>query len=288
MFNRQDGLVSEQFQPNSALKASDGKLYFGTVRGFNAFYPYQIKVNHVEPSVFITGLKLYNKTIEVGTDVLPKALSYIPQVDLSYRDEMFSLSFAALSYCSPENNQYAYMLEGFDKDWNYVGTRHEATYTNIPSGTYIFRVKATNNDGVWSSRDATLKIVVHPPFWLTLPAKLIYLILAITAIWFFTQFRLRKAEKRHQLELVRLNEKKEAEVRDARLKFFTMIAHEIRTPVSLIIGPLEKVKQSLSRHEFSNDLDVVDRNAHRLLELVNQLLDFNKVQQEGLQLHPNR
>jgi signal transduction histidine kinase/ligand-binding sensor domain-containing protein/DNA-binding response OmpR family regulator len=285
VFNRQDGLVSEQFQPNSALKASDGKLYFGTVRGFNAFYPYQIKVNHVEPSVFITGLKLYNKTIEVGTDVLPKALSYIPQVDLSYRDEMFSLSFAALSYCSPEKNQYAYMLEGFDKDWNYVGTRHEATYTNIPSGTYIFRVKATNNDGVWSSRDATLKIVVHPPFWLTLPAKLIYLLLTIAAIWFFTQFRLRKAEKRHQLELVRLNEKKEAEVRDARLKFFTMIAHEIRTPVSLIIGPLEKVKQSLSRHELSNDLDVVDRNAHRLLELVNQLLDFNKVQQEGLQLH---
>ena len=285
MFNRQDGLISEQFQPNSALKTSDGKLYFGTVRGFNAFYPYQIRVNHVEPSVFITGLKLYNKTIEVGTEQLPEALSHISQVDLSYKDNMFSLTFAALSYCSPEKNQYAYMLEGFDKDWNYVGARHEATYTNIPSGTYTFRVKATNNDGVWSSHDATLKIVVHPPFWWTLPAKIIYLLLTLLAIWLFTQFRLRKAEKRHQIELVRLNEKKEAEVRDARLKFFTMIAHEIRTPVSLIIGPLEKVKQSLSQREFSNDLDVVDRNAHRLLDLVNQLLDFNKVQQQGLQLH---
>ena len=186
---------------------------------------------------------------------------------------MFSLSFAALSYCSPEKNQYAYMLEGFDKDWNYVGARHEATYTNIPSGTYTFRVKATNNDGIWSTHEATLKIVVHPPFWLTLPAKLIYLFLLLTAIWLFTQFRLQKAEKRHQLELGRLNEKKEAEVRDARLKFFTMIAHEIRTPVSLIIGPLEKVKQSFNQHELSNDLDVVDRNARRLLDLVNQLLE---------------
>ena len=285
LYNCQDGLVSEQFQPNSVLKTSDGKLFFGTVRGFNAFYPYQIHVNQSEPSVFITGLKLYNKTIEVGSDVLPEALQHIPQVDLSYQDDMFSLSFAALSYCSPEKNQYAYLLEGFDKDWNYVGARHEATYTNIPSGTYTFRVKATNNDGIWSSRDATLKIVVHPPFWLTLPAKIIYLLLALAAIWLYTQFRLRKAERRHQLELVRLNEKKEAEVRDARLRFFTMIAHEIRTPVSLIIGPLEKVKQSFTQHELSNDLEVVDRNAHRLLELVNQLLDFNKVQQADLQLH---
>ena len=285
VYNCQDGLVSEQFQPNSALKTSDGMLFFGSVRGFNAFYPYQIRVNRSEPPVFITALKLFNKTIEVGSDQLPEALSHIQQVDLSYKDDMFSLSFAALSYCSPEKNQYAYMLEGFDKDWNYVGARHEATYTNIPSGTYTFRVKATNNDGVWSTREATLKIVVHPPFWLTLPAKLIYLLLLLTAIWLFTQFRLRKAEKRHQLELGRLNEKKEAEVRDARLKFFTMIAHEIRTPVSLIIGPLEKVKHSFNQHELSNDLDVVDRNARRLLELVNQLLDFNKVQQEGLQMH---
>lgn len=285
VYNCQDGLVSEQFQPNSALKTSDGMLFFGSVRGFNAFYPYQIRVNRSEPPVFITALKLFNKTIEVGSEQLPEALSHIRQVDLSYKDDMFSLSFAALSYCSPEKNQYAYMLEGFDKDWNYVGARHEATYTNIPSGTYTFRVKATNNDGVWSTQEATLKIVVHPPFWLTLPAKLIYLLLLLTAIWLFTQFRLRKAEKRHQLELGRLNEKKEAEVRDARLRFFTMIAHEIRTPVSLIIGPLEKVKHSFNQHELSNDLDVVDRNARRLLELVNQLLDFNKVQQEGLQMH---
>ena len=288
VFTRQDGLVSEQFQPNSVLKASDGKLYFGTTRGFNAFYPYQIKVNHIEPPVFITSLKLYNKTVEVGTAPLSEALPYTRQIDLSYREDMFTLSFAALSYCSPEKNQYAYMLEGFDKEWNYVGDRNEATYTNIPSGTYTFRVKATNNDGVWSSHDATLKIVVHPPFWFTLPAKIIYFLLLLAAIWMFTQFRLRKAEQRHQSELLRLNEKKEAEVRDARLKFFTMIAHEIRTPVSLIIGPLEKLNEELRLKKDGEtdkkDLDIIDRNAHRLLDLVNQLLDFNKVEQQGMQL----
>ncbi|MBQ6064709.1 MAG: response regulator [Prevotella sp.] len=288
VFTRQDGLVSEQFQPNSVLKATDGKLFFGTARGFNAFYPYQIKVNRIEPPVFITALKLYNKTVEVGTGQLKEALPLARQIDLSYQEDMFSLTFAALSYCSPGKNQYAYMLEGFDKDWNYVGDRNEATYTNIPYGTYTFRVKATNNDGVWSSHDATLKIVVHPPFWLTLPAKILYLLLLLAAIWLFTQFRLQKAEQRHQEELARLNEKNEAEVRDARLKFFTMIAHEIRTPVSLIIGPLEKLNEDSSflihHSSFKKDLDVIDRNAHRLLELVNQLLDFNKVEQQGMQL----
>lgn len=288
VFTRQDGLVSEQFQPNSVLKATDGKLFFGTARGFNAFYPYQIKVNRVEPPVFITALKLYNKTVEVGTGQLKEALPFARQIDLSYQEDMFSLTFAALSYCSPEKNQYTYMLEGFDKEWNYVSNRNEATYTNMPSGTYTFRVKATNNDGVWSSRDATLKIVVHPPFWLTLPAKILYLLLLLTAIWLFTQFRLRKAEQRHQGELARLNEKKESEVRDARLKFFTMIAHEIRTPVSLIIGPLEKLNEDTSffihHSALKKDLDIINRNAHRLLELVNQLLDFNKVEERGMQL----
>ena len=118
-FTRHDGLVSEQFQPNSGIKASDGRIYFGGVNGFNAFYPYQIKANRIMPPVYIEAQEIHNQMV---------------------------FSFVALSYCSPEKNQYAYMLEGFDKEWNYVGNQTRATYTNLPAGTYTFRVKATNND----------------------------------------------------------------------------------------------------------------------------------------------
>ncbi len=143
-------------------------------------------------------------------------------------------------------------------------------------------MKATNNDGIWSDNEACLKIVVEPPFWWSWYAKLFYLLLLGAAIWYYVHLRLKKEERRHQLEMQRLNEEKEKEVREARLNFFTMIAHEIRTPVSLIIGPLEKM---MKRGNPSDDMKVIDRNAHRLLELVNQLLDFRKVEQQSLVMH---
>lgn len=293
VYNRFDGLTCDQFQPNAGFMASDGRIYFGTTRGFNAFYPYQIKVNQVAPPVFITSIELFNEHVEVGSDKLPEALNHVDQVDLSYDDNMVSINFAALSYISPEKNQYAYMLEGFDKDWIYTGSDHKAVYTNLPAGDYTFRVKATNNDGVWSENEARLKIEVHPPFWWSWPAKLFYLFLVGYLVYLYTQMKVKREERRHQREIKQLSEKKEQEVRDARLQFFTMIAHEIRTPVTLIIGPLESLKtdwekmniQTKGAHAMTSTLEVIDRNAHRLLTLVNQLLDFNKVQQRGMQVH---
>ncbi len=292
VFNRHDGLTGDQFLPNSGLMASDGRIYFGTTDGFNAFYPYQIKVNQVAPPVAITSLEIFNRHVEVGSDKLPESLSHIDQLDLSYDDNMLNISFAALSYVSPEKNLYCYQLEGFDKVWT-TTSEHRATYTNLPYGTYTFRVKATNNDGLWSQGEATLKIVVHPPFWWSLPAKLIYLLLIGYIIYFITQSRVRREKRHHLREMEKLEEKKEQELRDARLQFFTMIAHEIRTPVTLIIGPLENLKEQWKRvsaqlkegEVMTQTLDVIDRNAQRLLLLVNQLLDFNKVQQKGMQVH---
>lgn len=292
MYNHNDGLTCDQFIANSGLLASDGKIYFGTTRGFNAFYPFKIKVNQIAPPVFITSLEIYNKHIKVGSEKLPESLSHIEQLDLAYGDDMFSINFAALSYISPAKNQYAYMLEGFDKEWIYSGSEHKATYTNIPAGNYTFRVKATNNDGVWSTQDVQLKIVVHPPFWWSLPAKVLYLLLIGYMVYLYTQMRVKKEKRRHQRELKQLSDKNEQEVRDARLQFFTMIAHEIRTPVSLIIGPLENLKtewdkvkvSAKERKDMDATIDVIDRNAQRLLNLVNQLLDFNKVQQDAMQV----
>ncbi len=281
-FTLHDGLVSEQFRPNSGMKTSDGRIYFGSTSGFNTFYPYQIKANNVMPPVFITSLEILNRE-ERTAEGLPVDLSQTRELTLGYGDaRMLTLSFASLSYCSPGKNQYAYMLEGFDRDWNYVGNQNRATYTNIPSGTYVFHVKATNNDGIWSDHEATLKIVVQPPFWWSWYAKIFYLLLLGALLWQYVHFRLKRAEYRHQQEMKRLNEEKEREVREARLNFFTMVAHEIRTPVSLIIGPLEKI---MKKGQPSDDMKVIDRNAHRLLELVNQLLDFRKVEQQSLVMH---
>ena len=284
VFTRSDGLQSEQFLPNAALKASDGKIYVGSVNGFNAFYPYQIKMNKVLPPVVITGLEIFNKEIRIGDKKLPKALNWMAELDLSYKDHVFSLLYASLSYCTPEKNQYAYKLEVFDKDWNYVGSQNKATYTNLPAGTYVFKVKATNNDGIWSNQEASLKITIHPPFYWSTASKILYFIWVCIALTFFIRFLLKRTEKKHTAEINQLNVSKEKEVHEAKIKFFTMIAHEIRTPVSLIIGPLEKImKSSIPMPAvLRDDLNIIDRNSQRLLFLVNQLLDFRKVEQEGI------
>ncbi len=278
-FTRHDGLVSEQFLPNAALKTDNGRIYFGAVNGFNTFFPYQIKANNAKPPVYVTGLEIIKnqQKKDVG---LPLSIVQHHDVAFDYNEaKILTFSFVALSYSSPEKNRYAYRLEGFEKEWNYVENRHHATYTNLPAGNYVFHVKATNNDGIWSDHEATVKIEVLPPFWWSWYARVFYALLAVAVIWFYIHSLLRRTEQRHQQELQQLQEQQEKQQREARLNFFTMIAHEIRTPVSLIIAPLEKIKNK------TNELTIIDRNAHRLLELVNQLLDFQKVEQQNLIMH---
>lgn len=203
LFNKYDGLTCDQFMPNAGLLASDGRIYFGSTRGFNCFYPYLVKINQVAPPVAITSVELFGQPIEAGSDQLEKSLSHAAELNLSHNENTINISFAALSYVSPEKNQYAYKLEGVDKDWIYTH-EHRANYTNLPAGTYTFLVKATNNDGVWSKNEAKLKIVVHPPFWWSLPAKILYLLLIGYAIYWFMQSRLKREKLRHQEELDQL------------------------------------------------------------------------------------
>ena len=286
VFTKSDGLQSEQFLPNAALKASDGKIYIGSVNGFNAFYPHQIKTNVMLPPVIITELEIDNKEIQTGNKLLPKSLNQLEELELSYKENAFSLLYASLSYCTPNKNKYAYKLEGFDKDWNYVGSQNKATYTNLPAGTYLFKVKATNNDGIWNEKGTSLKITIHPPFYWSTASKLLYFILICIAFGFVIRFIIKRTEKKHTAEINKLNANKEKEVHEAKIKFFTMIAHEIRTPVSLIIGPLEKIMKSPVSlpSTVRDDLNIIDRNSQRLLFLVNQLLDFRKVEQEGMKM----
>lgn len=283
-FDVNDGLQSNQFIPNGAMKASDGCIYVGTVNGFNSFYPYQIKTNTLPPKIMITAVDVMNKTVSVGDKRLKESLATGKKIELSYQDKILSISFASLSYCIPQKNEYTYILEGFDRQWSKVEHGTKATYTNLSPGVYTFRVKGTNNDGIWSKDEATLEIVVNPPFYWSLPAKILYFFIVVVAAVFLFRYVIEREHRKHEEQMAKLNEEKELEVRNSKIRFFTMIAHEIRTPVSLIIGPLEKlVKTSapLSAME-RNSLSIIDRNAHRLLDLVNQLLDFSKMENQNM------
>ncbi|HMB25721.1 MAG TPA: triple tyrosine motif-containing protein, partial [Anaerolineales bacterium] len=169
-YNRSDGLQGDDFMPRGAYRDASGKLYFGGINGLNAFYPDQLHDNPYIPPVVLTDFQIFNRPVPIGgkDSLLQQVINETGEITLSYQQSVFSFEFAALSYRAPRKNQYAYKLEGFDEDWNYVGSdRRFATYTNLNPGTYTFQVKASNNDGVWNEEGKTIKITVTPPWWKT-------------------------------------------------------------------------------------------------------------------------
>lgn len=202
---------------------------------------------------------------------------------MSHYQNVFSVEYAALSYCVPVKNQYQYILEGFDKDWNIVGNQRKATYTNLPAGTYTLKIKASNNDGNWNEEGTSLTIMIHPPFWKTTAAYIVYILLLFSLTGSLIYLNRKRTERRQNARIRQLRTEKEKELHDAKINFFTLIAHEIRTPVSLIIGPLEKIMDNLKTlpPALQNNLKIIDRNSQRLLSLINQLLDFRKAEQNA-------
>ncbi|MDR2809515.1 MAG: response regulator [Tannerellaceae bacterium] len=288
VLTQSDGLQSNQFMPIAALQTLSGKMYLGTVNGFNVIDPRSISPNRYVPPVYITNLQLFNKNeLITAGGVLKRSIEYTDEITLSYKQNMFSLEFASLSYSMPSKNQYMYRLEGFDKDWNKVNNQRKATYTNLPAGRYLFRVIASNDDDVWNTKGASLAIVVRPPIWRTLWAYILYISLALGAAGFILYKNRKRIERKHQRKMQQLHVEKEKEIHEARMKFFTFIAHEIRTPLSLIIGPLEKIMENSHSLQESvrSALNVIECNSRRLYTLVNQLLDFQKAEQGAFTIH---
>lgn len=281
IFLKKDGLQSNQFNIKAGLLSSSGYLYLGTTNGFNVIDPRLVFENKYIPPVVITNLQIFNQNVEIGKDdILSKSIGYTKEIGLNYKQNVFSLEYAALSYSVPSKNMYKYKLEGFDKDWNIVGNQRKATYTNLPAGKYVFRVVASNNDGSWNDEGASLAITIHPPFWKTKLAYALYVLFLLGAVGSLFYIMRKRTEQRHNKRLHELRVEKEKELHDAKINFFTLIAHEIRTPVSLIIGPLEKIMDSAYTfpQAIEDDLKIINRNSQRLLALVNQLLDFRKAE----------
>jgi ligand-binding sensor domain-containing protein len=220
VFTQKDGLLSDQFIFNSGFKSSSGKIYIGTAKGFNAFLPKNITANNYVPPVVINKLEIFNKEVEMATYGKPNTNNTaFKQIDLSYKDNVFSLGFVALSFNNPEKNKYAYMLEGFDKDWNHVNNQTKATYTNLPAGNYVFKVTASNNDGIWNNDGASLIVVIHPPIWKTVPFKILYIIILISLIVLLIRMFIKRTDRKHREKIEQLKHEKEKEVYNAKIGF---------------------------------------------------------------------
>ncbi|MFD2164401.1 two-component regulator propeller domain-containing protein [Paradesertivirga mongoliensis] len=282
-FNTSDGLQSLEFEANAVLKTRNGVMYFGGINGYNYFHPENIPTNNFIPPVYFTELSIFNKRavpLEEGSP-LKEDLPFVPVINLNYKQSSFSVSYAALNYTSPNNNQYAYKLEGFDKEWNYVGNATKASYTNLDPGDYILKVKAANNDGIWSNRIANLEISIAPPFWQRIWFQLITVALIISIVYYVLSLK-------RKLELEKLEEKKKDEIHQMQLEFFTNISHEFRTPLALIIGRLDRLVKENSNKDLLPHIRSLFKNSAHLLNLLNELMDFRKVESGALQLHVSK
>lgn len=277
VFDYHDGFpVNSILPPTSSLIDHNGILHFASNRHIFSLDPQSVKIYEKPSPIVISSLKLFNKEVELNdqTGLLNQPIDKAKKIKFLHHQNIFSLEFALLSFSRLEKNHYAYMLEGFEDEWNYTFS-NSATYTNLPTGKYTFLVKAANGDGYWNEVPTRLGIEVLPPWWKTWFAYTAYLLLISALIYGIVRFLwLRKSVQ------------KENELYQSKLDFFTNISHEIRTHLSLITNPLEKMAQS-------NDLAPTDvrylsyarNNSNRLLQLVNELLDFRKIESQGLQLH---
>ncbi|MGZ3756579.1 MAG: hybrid sensor histidine kinase/response regulator transcription factor [Mucilaginibacter sp.] len=274
-YTKNDGLGGNTFNINSCYKASNGEMLFGGFNGLTSFFSSQIEDNNVAPPVIITGLKLFNQPvpIEPAGKILTKDISLTHNIVFSHAQNVFTIDFAALNYIKSEKNRYAYKLENFDNDWIYT-VIPSASYTNLPPGDYTFFAKGTNNDGVWGQAEA-LHIKVMPPFWETAWAYTLYVLVIGGLLFFIARFFILRSLLRRDKELTHL-----------KLNFFTNISHEIRTHLSLIFGPVEKL--IASGPEGRNDtrqLEIIKKNSDSLLQLVDELMDFRKAETGNLRLH---
>jgi len=290
-FDAQDGLQSGKFFEQSSLKAKNGDLYFGGYNGFNTFNPNKINYNQSKKKPAFTAFKLFNSLIDENTEykghkIIEKPINNTQVIKLNYNENFITLEFSGLNYVNPLRTYYRYKLENYDQDWYEIQTNGLgiASYTGLPSGKYKLMVYTANNDKIWSDELAEISIIIAPPFWATVYAYIFYVIFSAVIILFalrLIQKRLR--EKRAQKEAIE-REKQKEELDQMKFLFFTNISHEFRTPLTLIMTPLSRIIHQLADDTLKQQLSSIYRNAEDMLGLINQLLDFRKLEMGGEKL----
>jgi signal transduction histidine kinase/ligand-binding sensor domain-containing protein/CheY-like chemotaxis protein len=281
-FSQSDGLQSNQFSFNAALALTTGEFLFGGIKGFNVFYPDSVYERIAVPPVFLTGLKVNNKPVEEDDSyVTGRNVEKVESIRLSYDQATLSLDFLALDYTGADKVKYAYRLEGWDKTWNYVNNVRTANYSRLQEGDYTFKIKVANSAGVWSGETTLLTVTVLPPWYRTWWAYLLYASAIIGAVYAYVIHSKRQEKLKYEIKLALLEKEKEKELTEKKLSFFTNISHEFRTPLTLIINPIKDLLKRSETGEDHNELKAVNRNARRLLSLVDQLLIFRKAEKEA-------
>ena len=287
-FTINDGLQGNQFIARSSLKSSEGKLYFGGINGFNVFQPEQFVDNKYIPPVYVTDIRLPYQTDEQEVKKLlqlDKPLYMADKVTLSYENNSFSIRFVALSFEDPGKNRYSYILRGVDKEWILNTDNNMASYTNLPPGEYLFEVRGSNNDRQWNENTITLKVVITPPWWRSTFAYFVYVLMLLGWIgWMAWRWNLR-VKRKYKRRMEKYQITKEQEVYKSKISFFINLVHEIRTPLSLIRLPLEKLLEKEREGKDLKYLSVIDKNVNYLLGITNELLDFQKMESGTLHLN---
>ena len=279
VYTTANGLLNDQFNYNSAFKDEEGRLYFGSVKGMVSFKPKDLAPGNFVPPLYITGFQVFNEELKIGHEKngLNRSIVYTDKVTLPHEMSSISIDFAALSYLSPSMIEYRYTMEGLDKEWIKLKANRKVYYTNLTPGRYVFKLKAVTN-GIETANGKTLVIVILPPWWATPFTYVVYTLLAGILLYYIVS-----TYHRRQLN------KKEKEIYESKIEFFTNVAHEIRTPLTLIKGPVENLmEREHDLPDLSEDLACLDRNTNRLMDLVTQILDFRQTEIKGFSLDMER
>jgi signal transduction histidine kinase/DNA-binding response OmpR family regulator/streptogramin lyase len=287
-FTSRDGLRNDQFTYGAAYKADNGELLLGGISGFNMFNPQNILSDEIHVPLVFTELRIFNKPVAIGDDkedVLKKSISETSHLILKYDQKVFTLEFTALDFVNNVSNLYSYYLEGFDKRWNEPNTSRTATYTNLNPGDYTLKIKRALPGNPFSEEELKLQITILPPFWMTWWFRALMILAIIILGYFLFRFVINREKIKNELIFERTKARNLHELDMLKLRLFTNISHEIRTPLTLILGPLEKlISKRVSEEEISSHLALVYRNTKQLDRLINQLLDFRKLETGNLKL----
>ncbi len=287
VYTQTNGLLTNQFNYASVYQDKSGLMYFGSVNGLVSFDPKDFVLNTYKPPIYITGIKINNQAVPIdqADSPLKRSVTITKKIELKPRQSSFSLDFAALSYTAPEMTEYWYQLGGLNQDWIPLGKNHEVFFTELPAGDYHFKVKSINNSGVWSEETSALQIRVLPAFWKSNIAYALYTAVISILVFLTLRYYDERAKAKNRQLLRELSIEKEKEIFQAKIEFFTNVSHEIRTPLTLIKSPLDKLLKKVDADsEVGENLSVMDKNTSRLLDLVNQLLDFRKTELENIDL----
>ncbi|MBX2944851.1 MAG: response regulator [Cyclobacteriaceae bacterium] len=290
-YDRNDHIMGGFFYNNVCVKGLGGELLFAGSEGFNRIDTKKIIQRPENSPLAITQFGLFGKNVAYGEEVNGRILLDGPlrnnsKIELKHFENSVAFEFASLDFAAPPKIRYAYMLEGFNDTWNYTESdRRFANYTNLNPGTYTFKVKASGIDGIWQEEYSQISLVIHPPWWKTFWAAVLYVLLGFVALYIFRRFILLRANLLHDIKLERLQRENLEKLNKAKLDFFTNISHEFRTPLTLILGPAQSLLESgeLSK-QARNLVSNISDNSQRLLRLVNQLLDFRKAESGNLNL----